>query len=47
MSYVYPEIRLTRQGNTSTIEAIFYIADVTEWSRGLDISLSDQRVQIP
>ena len=23
MSYVYPEIGLTRQGNTPTIEAIF------------------------
>ena len=42
MYYVYPYIRRTRHGNTSTIEAIFlYIADVAEWSRPLDIRLCD------
>ena len=42
MSYVYLWIYLTRQGNTSTIEAIFfYGADVVEWSRALVIRLND------
>ena len=42
MSYVYLWIFLTRQGNTLTIEAIFfYIANVAEWSRALDIRVSD------
>ena len=42
MSYVYLQICLMRQGNISTFEAIFfYIADVAEWSRVLDIRLID------
>ena len=39
MSCVYPYIRFTRQGNTSTIKIYFYIADVAEWSRALGIRL--------
>jgi hypothetical protein len=40
-------IFLTRQGNTSTIEVIFFIAYVVEWSRALDITVSMVLVQIP
>ena len=55
MSYVYPEIRLTRKGNTTIIEAPFSKGvDVVEWSRALDVRLSEWccsvstvRVQIP
>ena len=32
MHSVYPQIRLTRPGITSTVEAILFIADVAEWT---------------
>ena len=39
--YTYKYI-YRRQGNTSAIEAsVYFIADVAEWSRVLDIRLSD------
>ena len=42
MSYVYPYICLTRQGNTTIIEAPFFKGvDVVEWSRALDVRLSE------
>ena len=41
MSYVYLQIFHTREGNTVTIEAPFFGVDVVEWSRALDIKLSD------
>ena len=39
ISYVYPYIFLTKQGNTSTIEAPFFGADLVEWSRAINIRL--------
>ena len=41
MSYGYPWICLTRKGNTTIIEAPFYGVDVVEWSRALDVRLSE------
>ena len=41
MSYVYPSIYLTRKGNTRIIELLFKGVDVVEWSRALDVRLSE------
>ena len=40
MSYVYSQICHTRKGNTTIIEAPFQGVDVVEWSRALDVRLS-------
>ena len=41
MSYVYPQICLTRKGNTTITEAHFQGVDMVEWSRALGVKLSE------